>query len=244
LVGGERMKVKLIIEGGNMKPGPAVAQQLGPMGINMGKVIEDVNKETAGFKGTKVPIELDVDSTTKEYKITVFSPPMSELIKKEMGLEKASGASGSEWAGNIAFEQIVGVAKTKMSGLLAKDLRAAVRLAVGSCVSMGILVDSKNPIEIEQDISDGKYDTEISGEVSEVSAEKKKELDDYFKDVKSAQDKKKKVAEAEKAAEEEKKAEAAKEVDAEGAAAPGAAGADAKAGDAKKEEPKKDLKKK
>jgi len=36
------VKVKLIVEGGAMKPGPAVAQQLGPMGINLGKVIEDV----------------------------------------------------------------------------------------------------------------------------------------------------------------------------------------------------------
>jgi len=220
------MKVKLIVEGGNMKPGPAVAQQLGPMGINMGKVIEDVNKETAGFKGTKVPVELDVDPATKEYTITVSSPPMSELIKKELKLEKASGASGSEWAGNIALEQIVGVAKTKMSGLLARDLKAAVKLAVGTCVSMGVLVDSKNPIEIEKDIEEGKYDKEITEEITEVSDEKKKELDSYFAGVKAEQDKKKKVAEAEKAAEEEKKAEAA----AEGA----------KEGEEKKEEEKKE----
>ena len=44
------MKIKLIVDGGAMKPGPAVAQQLGPMGINLGKVIEDVNKETSEFK--------------------------------------------------------------------------------------------------------------------------------------------------------------------------------------------------
>ena len=36
------MKVKLIVDGGSMQPGPAVAQQLGPMGINLGKVIADV----------------------------------------------------------------------------------------------------------------------------------------------------------------------------------------------------------
>ena len=74
------MKVKLIVEGGKMAPGPAVAQQLGPMGINLGKVIEDVNKATAGFKGTKVPVELDVDPKTRTYNIAVFSPPVAELI--------------------------------------------------------------------------------------------------------------------------------------------------------------------
>ena len=40
------MIIKLLIDGGKMTPGPAVAQQLGPMGINMGQVISDVNAAT------------------------------------------------------------------------------------------------------------------------------------------------------------------------------------------------------
>jgi large subunit ribosomal protein L11 len=82
--------IKLIVDGGSMKPGPTVAQQLGPMGINLGKVIEDTNKATSGFKGMKVPVALEVDPKTKEFTITVSSPPVSELIKKELGIEKAS----------------------------------------------------------------------------------------------------------------------------------------------------------
>jgi large subunit ribosomal protein L11 len=78
------MKVKLIVDGGNMKPGPSVAQQLGPMGINLGKVISSVNEATAGFKGTKVPVEIDVNTKTKDFAIKVFSPPVAELIKKEL----------------------------------------------------------------------------------------------------------------------------------------------------------------
>jgi len=77
------MKVKLIVDGGSMQPGPAVAQQLGPMGINLGKVIADVNAATSGFKGTKVPVEIDVDPKTKTFTIKVSSPPVSELIKKQ-----------------------------------------------------------------------------------------------------------------------------------------------------------------
>jgi len=221
------MKIKLIVDGGAMKPGPAVAQQLGPMGINLGKVIEDVNKATEGFKGVKVPVELDVDPKTKEYKIEVFSPPASEMIKKELGLEKGSGKSGSEWAGNVAFETIVKVAKGKMSGLLAKDLKAAVRTILGSCTSAGILVDSKSPIEVGKEVGDGKYDKEIDSEITEVSPEKKKELDEYFASVRSEQDKKRKVAEEAKAAEEAAKTEAATATATEGAEGE------------KKEEPKK-----
>src|SRR3989344_8268856 len=134
------MKVKLIVDGGAMQPGPAVAQQLGPMGINLGKVISDVNQATLSFKGVKVPVEIDVNAKTKTYEIKVFSPPTAELIKKELGLEKGSGEALKTKVGNIALQRIIYVANTKMPNLLAKDLKAAVKLVVGSCVSLGILI--------------------------------------------------------------------------------------------------------
>ncbi len=237
------MKVKLIVEGGAMKPGPAVAQQLGPMGINLGKVIEDVNKKTLGFKGTKVPVELDVDPKTKSYDIIVFSPPMAELIKKELKLEKGSGEAGKNWVGNIAFENLLGIAKTKFSGLPTKDLKAAVKLAIGSCVSLGVLIDNKNPKEIMQEILGGKYNEEIEQEKTETNMEKKKDLESYFANIKSEQERKKKAIEDAKAAEEAAKAAAA--VAAAGApAATPAAGKIAAVKEEKKEPAKKDEKKK
>src|SRR3989338_3832598 len=154
-----KMIVKLIVDGGDMKPGPAVAQQIGPLGINLGKVISDVNTATMGFKGTKVPVEIDVDSKTKTYKIKVFSPPVAELIKKELGLEKGSGLAGAYQVGNIAFERIVDIAKTKQSNLLAKDLKSAVKLIAGTCVSLGVLIDNKLAKDIEKDIDSGVYDS-------------------------------------------------------------------------------------
>ncbi|MBU0761339.1 MAG: 50S ribosomal protein L11 [Nanoarchaeota archaeon] len=225
------MKIKLIVDGGAMKPGPAVAQQLGPMGVNLGKVIEDVNKETQGFRGMKVPVEIDVNPKTKNYKIEVFSPTVAELIKKEMGIEKASGEAGKSYAGNIAFETILGIAKTKQPGLLAKDLRAAVKLVVGTCVSMGVLIDSKEAKEIERDIDAGKYDKEIKEEKTEPSEEKKKELDEFWKDLTVKQEMNKKAAEAAKVAEEAKKTEEAASGKAEGE--------EKKEEEPKKEEPKK-----
>ena len=155
------MQVKLIVDGGKMAPGPAVAQQLGPMGINMGKVISDVNDATKGFAGMKVPVEIDIDAKTKAYKIKVSSPPMAELIKKEIAAEKGSGEPGKFKVGNISFESIVGIAKTKMPALLAKDLRSAVKLVVGTCVSLGVLIDNKEAKSVEKDVDAGIYDKEI-----------------------------------------------------------------------------------
>jgi large subunit ribosomal protein L11 len=220
------MKLKLIVDGGAMQPGPAVAQQLGPLGINLGKVIADVNKATQEMKGIKVPVELDVNTKTKTYDIKVFSPPTAELIKKELNLEKGSGEALKTKVANIALERIIYIANTKMASLLAKDLKSAVKLIVGTCVSMGILVDNKEAKEIEKDIDAGKYDREISQSLTEVSAEKKKSLETHFVKVKAEQERIKKAAEeaaaAAAAAAEAAKAAAAGTVP---GAATGAAGA-------------------
>ncbi len=117
--------IKMIVDGGAMKPGPTVAQQLGPMGVNLGKVIEDVNKATSGFKGMKVPVEIDVDPKTKNFSVAVFSPPVAELIKKELKLDKGSGKAGQSYVGNLAIEQIISIAKTKKENMLAKNLKSA-----------------------------------------------------------------------------------------------------------------------
>ena len=215
------MKVKLLVEGGNMSPGPALAQQLGPMGINIGKVIEDVNSATATFKGTKVPVELDIDTSTKEFTISVSSPPVSELLKKELKLEKGAGNHKEEKVGNISIEQVIKVAKTKLPEALENDLKAMVKSVNGTCVSLGILVESKEAVEVAKDIEDGVYDKEIEEQKTIPSEEKIKELAEYFSSMKSAQEAKIKQAEAEKAEADAKAAEEAAEEGKEEPSEPG-----------------------
>src|SRR3989338_1999887 len=232
----KKMKVKLIVDGGKMQPGPTVSQKLGPMGINLGKVISDVNEATKGFVGIKVPVELDVNPKTREYKINVFSPPVAELVKKELNIEKGSGQPNTIKVGNIAFERLVSIADTKMPNLLAKSLKSAVKLVVGSCVSLGVLIDNKEPKEIEIEIDLGKYDNEIEGKIIQVSEDKKEKLEQFFAIRKAKQEKDQKALEEAKAAEEAAKLAAASAAPAAGAVPAAEAG---KKEEAKKEEPKK-----
>jgi large subunit ribosomal protein L11 len=201
--------IKLLVEGGNMAPGPAVAQQLGPMGINMGKVIADVNTATSEFKGVTLPVHLTVDPDTKEVSIKVMSPPTSELIKKELKIEKASGARLKQKVGNFAIEQVISVAKAKHESLLSNTFIASVKSVIGTCQALGVLIESKDPKEVLEEITEGKYKEEIEAQKTDVDPEKRKELDEYFASVEEEQEAVKKAEEAEKAAEEEKKAEAA-----------------------------------
>jgi large subunit ribosomal protein L11 len=212
------MIIKLLVDGGAMKPGPALSQKLGPAGIPINNVIQKVNESTKAFSGIQVPVELDVNPSTREFEVRVFSPPVSGLVKKELKIEKGSGTQKKFYVGNASIEQIISLAKTKMQNLLCKDVRSAVKTIIGTCVSLGVLIENKPAKEVEREIEEGKYDKEINAEKTEASAEKKKALEDYFSGIKKEQDK---LIKQEQAAKES--AEAAAKAAAPAATTPAAA---------------------
>jgi large subunit ribosomal protein L11 len=199
------MKIKILADGGNMKPSPALSQKLGPVGINIGEVIKRVNESTKEFNKIKVPVELDIDPKTKEFEILVFSPPVSELIKKELGIEKGSGKQKEIYVANISIEQIINIAKQKLPNLLCNNLKSAIKVVVGTCGSLGILIDNKNAKEIQEEIEKGFYDQEIKNEKTELDSEKKKQLEEHFLKIMKSQEELIKKIESEKAEETNKK---------------------------------------
>ena len=222
-----------------MKPGPAVAQKIGPLGINMGKVIQDTNKATESFKGLKVPVELDINTKTKDFSVSVSSPPVSELIKKELGIEKASGEHKKLKAGNLAIEQVIKIAKTKHQNMLDKSLKSAVKSVLGSCVSLGVLVENEEPKKVSEQVVSGKYDKEIDTGLDKVSPEKLQKLKQYFDDLRKEEEELIRKEEEEKAAEEAKKAEKAEEEPGEAKAEEETTKGEEKAVEEKPEEEKK-----
>ncbi len=194
------MQIKLLVEAGQMKPGPALSQKLGPTGINVNQVITKVNDATKKFEGMKVPVELDIDVSTKEIEVKVSSPPASGLLKKELKIDKGSGNPVKTKVGNLSIEQVISIAIAKHPNLLAKTLKSAVKEIVGTCVSLGVLVENKSPAEVEKEIDAGKYDDEILHEKTEVSEAKKNKIEKFFAEVKASQEKLQKQEEAAKAA--------------------------------------------
>jgi len=223
---GKKEIVDLLVEGGKASAGPAVGSALGPMGINIGQVLQEVNEKTKDFKGMKVPVKLIIDTETKKYEIEIGTPPASELIKNEIGLKSGAGDHKRCEAGVIAVEQLIKIAKMKSSSILVNDLKAGVKTMIGSCVSLGLLVDGKKPAEIIKEINEGKYDDMIKNEVTQVSEEKQKEFAELTKKIEEKKKKITKEKEAAKAAEEAKLAKKTEKVAAEttkAAATPAAA---------------------
>jgi large subunit ribosomal protein L11 len=106
----------------------------------------------------KVPVKIHVNVDTKEFEVEVGVPTTSALIIKELGIEKGSGSSKTTKAGNLSLEQVVKIAKIKSGKSYAKTIKGVVKEVLGSCLSMGVLVENKDPREIQKEIDEGKWD--------------------------------------------------------------------------------------
>ncbi len=150
--------VEALVEGGKATPAPPLGPSLAQLKVNMKEIIDAINEKTKDFAGMKVPVKVIVDTDTKEFRIEVGSPPVSQLVKKELGLEKLAKEPGKEVVGDLKMEQVVKIAKMKLDSMLAKDLKSAVKSIVGACVSYGVSVEGKHPREVIREIDEGKYD--------------------------------------------------------------------------------------
>jgi large subunit ribosomal protein L11 len=152
-----------LVEGGKASAGPPIAPVLGPTGANLYMIVQEINKKTEDLKGLKVPVTIVVDDDTKEFEITIGLPPTSALIVKEVGVEKGTGATGTEVTGDISFEKVLKVARAKEQDLLGSTLANRVKSVLGTCVSMGVTIDGKDARVVQQEINDGLYAEQLQG---------------------------------------------------------------------------------
>ena len=169
--------VETMVEGGKATAAPPLGPALGPTGLNIGQVVMEINKKTAELKGMQVPVKVIVDTVSKLFTIEIGTPPASALIKKEAGIEKGAGNPLQEKVADLIIEQIIKIAKMKEGDLLGKDLKAKMREVVGTCQSMGILVEGMPAPEALQAIAAGKFDDKIRMGKTEISAEERAHLE-------------------------------------------------------------------
>ena len=192
--------IETLVNGGQATAAPPLGPALGPLGVNIGEVVAEINKKTESFKGMQVPVKVIVDADTKEFEITVGTPPASALIKKEANIKKGAGNPKTDKVADLLIEQIIKIAKMKEDALLGKDLKSKVKEIIGTCNSMGILVEGVPAVNAIKLVNEGKFEEEIRTEKTELSAEEMKKLEEERK--KLAKEMEKRRAELEKTAKE------------------------------------------
>ncbi|WP_202708403.1 50S ribosomal protein L11 [Sporosalibacterium faouarense] len=132
--------VKLQIPAGKATPAPPVGTALGPHGVNIMGFCKEFNAKTADQAGMLIPVVLTVYQD-RSYSFITKTPPAAVLIKKAVGLEKASGEPNRKKVATITQDQIRQIAETKMPDLNAGSIETAMSMIAGTARSMGIVVE-------------------------------------------------------------------------------------------------------
>ncbi len=131
--------VKLTIPAGTANPAPPVGTALGPHGIQIMEFCKEFNAKTQDQKGSLIPSVITIYED-RSFTFIVKKPPVTDMIKKALNLQKASQNPSRESAGKLTDAQVTKIATDKMADLNTSNLDAAKKTVIGTARSMGIQV--------------------------------------------------------------------------------------------------------
>ncbi|MEN1762227.1 MULTISPECIES: 50S ribosomal protein L11 [Anoxynatronum] len=133
-------QIKLQIPAGKATPAPPVGPALGQHGVNIMGFCKEFNAKTADQAGLIIPVIITVYQD-RSFTFITKTPPAAVLIKKAIGLDKASGEPNKNKVGKIKKAQVREIAELKMPDLNAASVETAMNMIAGTARSMGIEVE-------------------------------------------------------------------------------------------------------
>ena len=132
--------IKLNLPAGEATPAPPVGPALGQHGLPIMEFVKSYNELTAAKKGQIIPAVITVFED-RTFSFITKLPPVAELIKKAVNIEKGAKLPGREQVGIITKEQVEAIAKEKLADLnCGEDVSAAKNIVAGTARSMGVKV--------------------------------------------------------------------------------------------------------
>jgi len=132
--------IKLQIPAGQATPAPPVGPALGQHGINIMAFCKEYNERTSSQQGFIIPAEITV-YVDRSFIFVTKMPPVSDLLRRALGVEKGSGNPVSEKIGKISKDKLYEIARNKMTDLNTNDIDKAVSIVAGTARSMGVEVE-------------------------------------------------------------------------------------------------------
>lgn len=129
--------VKVNLPAGEATPAPPLGPALGQHGVAIMEFVKAYNDRTKEMKGNIVPAVITIYED-RSFDFITKKAPVSDMIKKKLGLEKGSGTAGRETLATLSKTQVEEIAKDKMDDLNTDDIEAAKKIVAGSARSMGV----------------------------------------------------------------------------------------------------------
>ena len=151
-----------IVNGGEATGGPPIGPALGPLGVNIMQIVAKINEETSEYKGVPIPVDVIIDTDTKEFMVKVGMLSTFALITQTLNISKGSSTPNTDYVGNLSIDQVIDISRKKRNGLFSSTLKSAVKEIIGSCQSMGITIEDQHAKVMQDRISAGEFDTKIA----------------------------------------------------------------------------------
>lgn len=131
--------IKLNVPAGSATAAPPVGPALGQHGLPIMEFVKAFNERTKGKLGNILPVVITVYED-RTFSFITKEPPVAEMIKKMLNLEKGSGSALKEPVGTLTHAQIEQIAQAKMPDLNTKDPAGAAKIVEGTARSMGVKI--------------------------------------------------------------------------------------------------------
>lgn len=129
--------LKINLPAGAATPAPPLGPALGQHGVAIMDFVKAYNDKTADKKGQVIPAVITIFED-RSFDFEVKLPPVSEMIKKKIGIQKGSGKTPSETAGTVTDAQLTEIAQEKLTDLNTDNLEEAKKIVAGTARSMGV----------------------------------------------------------------------------------------------------------
>ncbi len=132
--------IKLNLKAGEATAAPPVGPALGQHGLPIMDFVKAYNEKTADQKGNIIPAIITVFED-RTFSFITKLPPVADMIKKELNIEKGSGKAPREVAGTLTPDQVRKIAAAKLPDTNATTIEAAMKIVAGTARSMGVKVE-------------------------------------------------------------------------------------------------------
>ena len=132
--------IKLQVPAAKATPAPPIGPALGQHGVNIPGFCKEFNERTSKDAGLIIPVVITVYSD-RTFTFITKTPPVPVLIKKELGIEHASGRPNREKVGMLTKAQVHKIAELKRPDENATEIESIESMVRGTARSMGITVE-------------------------------------------------------------------------------------------------------
>ena len=131
-----------------------IAPKVGPLGFSPRVVVQTVREKTTDWDGTKVQIQLTINTSQQKIELVEVKPSTSSYIIQSLK-EPVIKEKEITHNGNLTLQEVIEIARKTLHKSRSKTLSGRVLEILGTCLSVGCNVEGECPRNIQEHIRNG-----------------------------------------------------------------------------------------